>query len=360
MTMKKPDICERKRNGKTTYYCELNGKQHGLGTDREQAEILFDDLRAKHRARKELTAQVQPSKPALTVKAVLLAFLEWTKKNRAAGTYTFYAQSLVGTAKQSQGFVPFADTIGDVLVADFGAQHVEDWLGRYKDRSNTYRHNLARSVVAAFNWAVKPARKLLKENPLAGMEKPAQTPRKAYIDDSQWDKIMAVVDGNFRDFLEIMRETGCRPQEARVVTAEHFQRENKRWYFPDPPKKVPGEKEPRIVYLNDCAFEICQRLALKNPTGPLFQNDDGTAWQKNTLTARCARLKKKLGFGFCVYGVRHAWCTAALKRGVDPLTVATLMGHRDATMIMKVYQKLGKCDDHLKAALRKATEAPAA
>ena len=195
---------------------------------------------------------------------------------------------------------------------------------------------------------------------LNGKQHGLGTDREAYIDDEQWGKIMAVVSGPFRDFLEILRETGCRPQEARVVTAANLDRDNRRWYFADPPKKVRGKKQPRIVHLNDRAFEICQRLAMKHPTGPLFVNEDGTGWQKNTLTARCARLKTKLGFGFCVYGVRHAWCTDALKRGVDPLTVATLMGHKDATMIMKVYQKLGKCDDHLKAALRKATESPAA
>lgn len=341
--MRQPKICERKRNGKINYYCELDGKQHGLGTDREQADILFGELLSKHNAREELLPTVQPAKAEpLKVRAILLKFLEWVKVNRAAGTFDFY----------SQGINSFDKFVGEMLVADFGPATVEDWIAAYSSKSDSYRHNLIRSVQAAFNWAVK--RKMLKENPLAGLEKPAQTAREAYITDEQWAKIAAAVDGPFRDFLEILRETGCRPIEARVVTAENFDRENRRWYFADPPKKtgkVGSKQVARIVYLNDKAFAICERLALKNPTGPLFLNEHGGEWLRNTITTRCFRMKKQLGFSFCAYGLRHAFCTNKLRNGVDPVTVATLMGHSDLTQIMATYQKLGKCTDHLRAAV---------
>ena len=193
----------------------------------------------------------------------------------------------------------------------------------------------------------------MKESPLSGLEKPRQTHRKTYLTDEQWSAIMAVVDGPFRDFLEFLHETGCRPQEARMATAANF--DGNRLYWETPVKKVRGETQPRIIRLNPRAVEICQRLALRNPTGPLFLNENQKPWLKNTLTARCYRLKKILGFSFCVYSIRHAFCTGSLLKGVGPLDTALLMGHKDATMVMKVYSKLQQCDDHLQAALLKAT-----
>ncbi|MBC7855551.1 MAG: hypothetical protein IAF94_19145, partial [Pirellulaceae bacterium] len=147
--MKQPQICERKRNGKTTFYCELNGKQCGLGTDREQAAILFADLLGKHHARQELTAPAQPTqeeRPALTVRAVLFDFLKWVKDHRSEATYLFYLQPIAGSAKESKGFVSFDAYLtrkgkADLLVADFGPKVVEGWItDHFESKSDTYRH----------------------------------------------------------------------------------------------------------------------------------------------------------------------------------------------------------------------------
>ena len=73
--MRQPTICQRKRRGTTTYYCQIENRQHGLGTDLAQANILFAELLAKHHARQELTAPVQPAqedRPALTVSQAVI------------------------------------------------------------------------------------------------------------------------------------------------------------------------------------------------------------------------------------------------------------------------------------------------
>lgn len=43
-----------------------------------------------------------------------------------------------------------------------------------------------------------------------------------------------------------------------------------------------------------------------------------------------------------LYALRHSWATHALERGVDALTVAVLMGHRDPSTLAKVYQHLAQ------------------
>jgi integrase len=53
------------------------------------------------------------------------------------------------------------------------------------------------------------------------------------------------------------------------------------------------------------------------------------------LTYKRAR---ELAPRYSLYALRHSWATNALKRGVDPLTVAILMGHQDPSMLARVYQ----------------------
>lgn len=65
-------------------------------------------------------------------------------------------------------------------------------------------------------------------------------------------------------------------------------------------------------------------------------------------------LAKEHGKKYCLYNLRHSWLDRALKRGVDALTCAILMGHRDPSTISKVYQHLSQSPDFLGAQARKA------
>lgn len=316
---------------------------------------MFAKLMSQHHSGEELVAP-------LTVRAVLLAFLEDCKRHKSEATYHFYATAIAGTSKKAKSFVSFDEYLGaDMLVEDFGPEVVHGWINKHFSRAgDNYKHNLIRAVQAAFNWARvnrRDWRVQLADNPLAGLKKPSQTPREAYISPDQWAKVLETATGEFLDFLVVLKETGARPQEARVAEAQHFDRAGRRLYFPKPVKKVRGAPRPRVILLNDRTFAIFERLADKYPEGPLFRNEDGRPWTRNALNCRCRTMRDKLGFAFIPYALRHTFCTDALIRGVDPLTVAELMGHRNGEMVMRVYQNLGKCDGHLRAALERATAA---
>jgi integrase len=70
-----------------------------------------------------------------------------------------------------------------------------------------------------------------------------------------------------------------------------------------------------------------------------------------------SKLARQHGTKYSLYHFRHTWCQRALKAGVDPLTRAILMGHRDPSMIAKVYQHLALGPDFLRKAIAKATGA---
>ncbi len=217
-------------------------------------------------------------------------------------------------------------------------------------------------------------------------------------------------DEHLRDLIVVSWETGCRPQESLRVEARHVDRVVRRWVFPKSESK--NKKLSRVVYLTERAFEITQRRMLAAPFGPLFRNSLGRGWTTEAVNCGFKRIRTRLGkrrmvqspnapeeneirrflatlkesrmekgkvirkterelFGeakrkllerkarrlvpnYSLYALRHSFATHALERGVDPLTVAILMGHSDPSMLAKVYQHLSLNPEHLRSQLEKA------
>ena len=61
----------------------------------------------------------------------------------------------------------------------------------------------------------------------------------------------------------------------------------------------------------------------------------------------------------CVYMIRHTFATWALMRGVDPVTLAEILGHKDMEMIINVYQHLAEQKGHMLNAAELAARRPA-
>lgn len=167
-----------------------------------------------------------------------------------------------------------------------------------------------------------------------------------------------------------------------------------------------------MLYLTDRAAEIVARLMQLYPVGRFFRNADGQPWRRNQVTCRFSRIQIRMGRQIiqekgievdareveqlaktiaqdrvvqgrrtrksqqellreatkkllarmakkhtpklCLYHLRHSWMTRLLKAGVDPITVATLAGHADTSMLSRIYAHIQNDDDHLRNALRRA------
>jgi integrase len=353
--MRKPEPFFRKQT--QSWYVEIKGVQHPLGKDRDKAFTKYHTMMA---------GRLEPSSDA-TAAAIIALFLAWNQEHRDASTHRFYSTPLVS----------FAEHIGVKLkVADLKPYHVEAWADtRFKGKSSNYRRSGIRAVQRAFNWAVELGH--IEKSPVKGVKKPAEKPRDQIILPEQWAKLVELLENRgpegvaFLDVITLMRFTGCRPKEARTVQARHLDRTSRCIVFErELSKGESSEKtvERRVVPLTDVAFALCSRLALKYPEGPLFRTSKGTVWshwdfkdwfgrlaatrrKKNRKSDRIKKVKPVLGFKLCAYAIRHTFATEALERGVDPVTVATLMGHKDLTQLMKTYQHLSKKSEHLRRML---------
>jgi integrase len=272
--------------------------------------------------------------------------------------------------------VSFVEMVGTKLkVCDLKRFHATRWLdAHYEGKSGNYRRNAIRAVQRAFNWAVDEG--YLERSPVKGIKKPRATPRDVLIAPEQWAELESVLRARgeagqaFLDLLTIMRQTGCRPKEAWTAEARHLDRRNRCLVFERTVRLEDGSEreeskggiERRVVPLTDTAFAICCRYAEQHPTGPFMRNSAGQQWDRGQIkhwfkrldgtSGRASKQKARLprlGFRFQAYAIRHTWATEALERGVDPITVATIMGHKDVTQLMKTYQHLNKKTDHIRA-----------
>ena len=187
------------------------------------------------------------------------------------------------------------------------------------------------------------------------------------------------------------------------MTARHVELDSARWVFPK--EEAKGKNAPRIVYLTGDALELSEALMRHHPDGPLFRNGRSLPWTADAVNCAFDRIQTRMGQAvmattgetisdqvishfatslkptklvggvtrskteselraeakrkltvkrcrelvprYSLYALRHSWATNALKRGVDPLTVAILMGHKDPSMLARVYQHLSHSPDHM-------------
>jgi integrase len=154
-------------------------------------------------------------------------------------------------------------------------------------------------------------------------------------------------------------------------------------------------------------MEITRRPMEAHPHGPLFRNSDGEPWTRWSINCAFSRMRIALGKkvmkergvvvdrlprfskarvepgklaeaksehqaalnerrrkiaklalehapAYNLGAFRHSFGDRALKRGVDPITVANLMGHRNLAMLANTYSHLNQDPEYLRKQVRRA------
>ena len=380
------------RPGRRLWYVQIQGKQVNLGPDEAAAFRRYHELMATPKR------VLLPATTSKSLLSLIDAFLEWTQKHKSPDTYEWYRYRL-------QRFV---EKYPNLTVEELKPFHVQEWVDGYQF-SVTSRRNYLRSVKRCLKWATRQG--YIERSPIAELEVPAAESREGLVTEQEFENLLAQVsDPEFRDLLIVTWETGCRPQESLRVEARHVDLQHRRWVFSKSESKT--KRLSRVVYLSDAAFEITQRLVARYPQGRIFRNSNGKPWTTFAVNCAFTRIRIRLGKqlmrerrlsvspddvqefarglkadrtvkgvqmrksenlllqearrkltnsqacklvpNYSLYALRHAWATHALQRGVDPLTVAILMGHRDPSMLARVYQHLALNPNHLLQQARNA------
>ena len=379
------------KKSRQLWYVQIDGKQTNLGADRDEAFRQYHQLMSRPQL-----SHVSPE----SLVAIIDSFLDWVKRNRAPDTFEWYRHRLQR----------FAVTYPDMKVSQLRPFHVEQWVDQY-ELAVTTRHNYFRTIKTCLRWAARQG--YIDASPIDSMSVPSPERREVYIPPDEFKTMLShVLDDSLRDLIVTTYRTGCRPQESLRVMGPFVDLNSARWIFPS--SKSKGKKRPRIVYLDDEAYEITERRFQQFERDELFRNSRLVPWTKDavncafdrirvrmgkatlqaadkepslgdiqkrmeslTLTKwvkgvvrpkteaelRCEakrKLIKRMAFDaaprYSLYALRHSWATNALKRGVDALTVALLMGHKDPSMLARVYQHLSHSPDHMLEQAKRASQ----
>ena len=322
------------RQDRDAWFVTINGRRFNLGPDREAAHARFHELMLNGGDDRPLDR--------LSLFRLFDEFLEWLQAQRSARTYEWYSDFLQQFAKFLKVDRP-AETLKpyDVL----------RWTAKHPNWSSTYQNNAIRSVQRPYRWAHRLG--LLDRNPIEFIEKPSPRSRQEFLTPDEYKAILAkITSKQFKDLIIAAWETGARPQELIRVEVRHVDLSNARWVFPPNESKV--KTRHRIIYLNQEAQRLTREALTRVKSGELFRNRIGRPWHRHAIGCQFTRLKKLIGRRLCMYMFRHSFATRMLTSGLDPMTVATLLGHSDPSMLARVYQHLAQCPDHLVAQLNRA------
>jgi len=321
-------------NATQEYNVVIRGVRHQLGPDKEEADRQFHSLMSK-----PPEERVSPD----SVAAVIDEFLDYLEKHREPRTKEWYQ-------RHCQSFIDWLKSEGQIRmpVAGLRPLHVRKWLDSHSDWSDATKNGAARAVQRAFRFAAKEGQ--ISFNPIAYVDKPTPGRRENVISDEHY-KLMLDKDASWVDVCTFAWETGARPQEVMRIESRHCEFSNHRIIFPQ--KEAKGKKRVRIICLTESAEAICKRRALTFPDGPIFRNRSKRPWTMYSVNCRFCRLEETLGKKYALVDFRHTFATRLLKAGVDPITVATLLGHVDTSMLAKQYQHVSQDSEHLMKALKK-------
>jgi integrase len=301
------------RKDRKSWYVTIDGRRHCLGKTKKEADQAFYDLMSDRKEASPASSDLSP---------LLEDFLESVQTSNPK-SYDWYVRFISS----------FVRSYPHLKIDDLKPHHVETWA-----RGTSTRGKIT-AMKRAMNWAVEMGH--IKYSPIAKMKRPKVGTRKDILTDEEFAKLMTLIpDKQFRDLIQFSWECGARPQESKLIEARHIDFDNSQVFIPEDDIGKHGLE--RRIYLNETALKIIKENLREN--GPLFLNTRGKPWTRSAVKCRFDRLTEKFGRRLCQYTFRHSWVTRMLKAGMDSHVVAALAGHKDTTMIDRVYSKVAS--DH--------------
>ena len=351
---------------RNSWYTIVNGHRHPLGEHPVDApapqkrkgkwviplaiEQVFHALLANPPAGiVQAPVQSTDTNSGLTVAEVYEKYLDWCEKHRSRRTYEWYK-------KHIQLLLDFLPDPGAMPANTIRPFHVVEHIDKHPTWGPNQRRGAIVAVTRPFNWAARLG--YIDASPVRGIEKPQAKKRDSKLRPEDFTALIARVKPTdpFHDLLNFAWESGCRPEEARHIELRHVRLDHHRIEIP--PDEAKGKRRWRVIYLSREAEAIIIRLMKKHPTGKLFRNLRGNNWKVDAVNCRFGHLKDKLGVRFAAYDLRHAFATRKLKEGHDPITVASLLGHKDAAMLCKHYEGISDDGEHLRNAAKNPPTSP--
>lgn len=209
-----------------------------------------------------------------------------------------------------------------------------------KRNSNFTRKRKLASIKSFFKYLVET--KVLDINPVAVIKSPKLPDKKpAYLTETECRRLLQVVAGKVngkykeRDLAMIILflHTGMRVSELINLKLRDIDFESR---LAKVTRK--GDKEQRINLNNEAVYAIRKYLStMQSPNGFLFVTSNGQKLNRSSIYRTVKRYLLASGITKHKWGphvLRHTFCTRLHQKGVDPLVLKKLAGHRSLNTTM--------------------------
>jgi integrase len=192
---------------------------------------------------------------------------------------------------------------------------------------------------AVLNWAVR--RQMIARNPMDGYQMPKKDSQIIRpIGDSDLAKIIAASPPHLRRALLIAQNTGLRPGQVELLSLRWPDFDGENLILRITSARKGGLEYRDVPLLPAFAAELAGwREEDGKPDGYIVH------WRgrqiKTTLKTAWRQAKRRAGVtGPCrMYSIRHGFVTRLLDAGADLRAVSEIVGHKDISMTIKVYQE---------------------
>lgn len=266
----------------------------------------------------------------------------------------------------------FQDQFGDLKLSECRKGHLRIWIEQNPAlKSDWTRGRWCRTVQRVFNWACDGLDAISK-NPFKGVRYP-KGKRGRPLTDAEFAQLLAAAGKEFQAVLRFCRLTGARPGEMAAAKWSDLEvdtetgrgviilQEHKTSHVEDAPPRVIGLGREVIELLD----QVRRALGVFPGFEPdhIFLNSRRKPWTRNAIALRMGKLRKQCGLpaDAKLYGLRHAFATRALERGVALKDTSELLGHTTTRMTEYYVHLTQKRRNRLSGLADRATgEEPAA
>lgn len=245
----------------------------------------------------------------------------------------------------------FYKKIGDIRLADIQANIINHWLSVCTKNRHVMKCLLLGLCKHLYNMDVLTEQIIKKIEPIK--IKPIY--EKKPLNTEQIKAIFTYCKGNkYEALIHLLFKTGLRIGEALALTKEDivFHEDNmleitinKTLSYDSltheimiaPPKTESGK---RSIYVNDLYLYEMLQAKCKEGTSIIFKGNTCKYINVDTFRGYLHRMGEELNLKITPHITRHTYISIALSKGVDLYALVQQVGHKDPTMILKVYGKL--------------------
>lgn len=329
------------RQGKRMWFSTIDGQQVPLNVSdpNDQAgawaalkEMLSGAVKEAVTAATAPTAS--PVKPG-TVKDLVAAWLATKAGDVKPATLRSYGQHLGWLVKHW----------GGVQLSDLSADKVKEQHG--KERwSDTHRANVLWTCNVLFKWSGREDQFALPPKESRGAD--------SVIPEAVHRRILAETKGDFRQLVQFLWFTGCRPGEATGLEAAAVNLETGSAKIKQHKTRHKGKS--RTIHLCAEAVQVIRDQVERYGSGLLFRGTGGRRFSLQAMTMRFERVSEKVRHKVTSYMYRHTFATRALVGGESDPMVAALLGHSSTAMVHKHYSHISAQGRALKEAAERVAK----